>query len=1009
MVSLSSDSFATIIDDAMEWRRTVPFVIAGTALLVLYAGLVFARWTTNWREILTQSQSIAALFCMALVAASVAGSMALTAWWGVKFNPMTTNVLPFLLLGLGVDDLFVIMCNFERPRNRSSAAALRRARLTAAAEEAGATKKAHANAANAACIGATAAVLAEIGPSITLTSFTNSAAFFIGRLTPLQACIDFSTQAAVGVLVRIALLEFLSCSSILLFAHLFFSLLLFFSLQVLYALNLFVTPAVLSLDYRLRRGNAVCGLAGAACKPLSPFKPGEADAAVDDAAAAVAREEVGSVARAPVAAATAAAAAAAAAAAPAAAAATADADADATKEAAVVLELPAAAPAAEEEIIAPVAGAHEPEGGDDAEGDARNGQRRGGDLWAAVRKHATCSYCGKTEHPEVGGEASEQDDELNSKVRCSFLLFVHFFCLLISSSFISFVCSFLLSVHFFCCSSISFVRSSISLVQLDDEMRRGPLTSVLVKRVYNPLIGSPYFKAFVLAVTGAFVVAAGVGAPRVVKGLSMIDVAPKGTMLNKFLTLRLEYFATYPFAVMTRQANYAAEDVQVGFAMLHNQIRQAPHVAFKGDEFYWMHGFLDWLRPSSALYPNKKCDASSLLTGGICGTSPNLPGQSATPNINGICKLTFPTDGRLPFISPSSFYRCLNLWINHDHHADVLLHSLPLYEPEVRRHLFILPFLFSSASILLVLLSFVCFILFYFVAHLFSSLLHSPQAPFGQRRLMFADGTPFDPAEPRGGRTGADEEDRELTISMMGFDAVDLKDDQAFIDLILEVQSVLARPRMGYGLNEQTRQYVDTPRAFGYGFPFAYWQQYIGLDELLLRNLTYSLLLAFGVVFTMLTLAALPPLCRAPAEAASSSRGVREGGAEAGGGAEAEAGDEGDAPATAEGGGARALSRSCAERCAVVAMRVPRVLLVAVWGSAIITIVIALTVFELYVGNDGAARVTPPVRPSVRSVECIAHRPPFHAIPLDTAHFLRRCTSVRLSPFHAGHVTSGTG
>ena len=112
--------------------------------------------------------------------------------------------------------------------------------------------------------------------------------------------------------------------------------------------------------------------------------------------------------------------------------------------------------------------------------------------------------------------------------------------------------------------------------------------------------------------------------------------------------------------------------------------------------------------------------------------------------------------------------------------ADVLLHSLPLYEPE---------------------------------------------APFGQRRLMFADGTPFDPANPRGGRTGDDEEDRELAISMMGFDAVELKDDQAFIDLILEVQAVLARPEMGYGLNEQTMQYVATPRAFGYGFPFAYWQQ----------------------------------------------------------------------------------------------------------------------------------------------------------------------------------------
>ena len=116
-------------------------------------------------------------------------------------------------------------------------------------------------------------------------------------------------------------------------------------------------------------------------------------------------------------------------------------------------------------------------------------------------------------------------------------------------------------------------------------------------------------------------------------------------------------------------------------------------------------GFLDWLRPTSTIYPNPKCDSSSLLTEGICGTSPNLPGQSLT----GICRLTFPDDGRLPFMTPSSFYRCLNLWINSDLHADMLLHKLPLVEPE---------------------------------------------APFGSRRLLFADGSGFDPADHRGGATG---------------------------------------------------------------------------------------------------------------------------------------------------------------------------------------------------------------------------------------------------------------
>ena len=95
----------------------------------------------------------------------------------------------------------------------------------------------------------------------------------------------------------------------------------------------------------------------------------------------------------------------------------------------------------------------------------------------------------------------------------------------------------------------------------------------------------------ILAIAGVVLTLAGVGSGRVIKGLSMIDVAPKGTGLNKFLNLRLSYFATYPFEVMTKRSNYASEDVQLGFAMLHNQVRAAcPHVASTGDEFYWMHG-----------------------------------------------------------------------------------------------------------------------------------------------------------------------------------------------------------------------------------------------------------------------------------------------------------------------------------------------------------------------------------------------------------------------------------
>ena len=82
-----------------------------------------------------------------------------------------------------------------------------------------------------------------------------AAAFFIGRLTPLQACIDFSTQAAVGVIV-------------------------------LYLLNLIVVPAVLSLDFRVRRANNLCCIPCVVLSPSTGTSRGDGD--VDDGSASAA-------------------------------------------------------------------------------------------------------------------------------------------------------------------------------------------------------------------------------------------------------------------------------------------------------------------------------------------------------------------------------------------------------------------------------------------------------------------------------------------------------------------------------------------------------------------------------------------------------------------------------------------------------------------------------------------------------------------------------------------------
>jgi len=48
-----------------------------------------------------------------LVCLSVFASLGLTAAVGTEFTPTITQVLPFLALGLGVDDMFVVTASFH--------------------------------------------------------------------------------------------------------------------------------------------------------------------------------------------------------------------------------------------------------------------------------------------------------------------------------------------------------------------------------------------------------------------------------------------------------------------------------------------------------------------------------------------------------------------------------------------------------------------------------------------------------------------------------------------------------------------------------------------------------------------------------------------------------------------------------------------------------------------------------------------------------------------------------
>lgn len=111
------------------------------------------------------------------VGLAIGGSMGLCSAFGLFYSPLA-SVLPFLLLGLGVDDMFVIAISFDLTDSKLSIP-----------ERLGRS-------------------LAHSGASIAVTSTTDFLAFIIGATTILPALRMFCFYAAVGILLILLLQVF---------------------------------------------------------------------------------------------------------------------------------------------------------------------------------------------------------------------------------------------------------------------------------------------------------------------------------------------------------------------------------------------------------------------------------------------------------------------------------------------------------------------------------------------------------------------------------------------------------------------------------------------------------------------------------------------------------------------------------------------------------------------------------------------------------------------------------
>ncbi|XP_076859731.1 protein patched homolog 1 isoform X2 [Brachyhypopomus gauderio] len=163
----------TTLEDILKSFSSVSGIriASGYLLMLAYACLTMLRWDC------ARSQGAVGLAGVLLVTLSVAAGLGLCSLIGISFNAATTQVLPFLALGVGVDDVFLLAHAFS---------------------ETGQNKRIPFEDRTGEC-------LKRTGASVALTSISNITAFFMAALIPIPALRAFSLQAAVVVVFNFAM------------------------------------------------------------------------------------------------------------------------------------------------------------------------------------------------------------------------------------------------------------------------------------------------------------------------------------------------------------------------------------------------------------------------------------------------------------------------------------------------------------------------------------------------------------------------------------------------------------------------------------------------------------------------------------------------------------------------------------------------------------------------------------------------------------------------------------